>query len=812
VRRHAKAIVASSALLLVTMAMGVTFAQATAPVVSVEKSKAQPLSTEATLFAELNPGELETTYRFEYGPTPAYGQSTPARTIAAGSEPVAVKASLFGLTPGTTYYFRVVASNADGAVEGPDGQFATGQAQSADNCPNAAIRAQQDSAFLPDCRAYEMITPAEKGGGTIALGAATAGVGLNVWNGAAASLNGERLAFGAWITLADGKGGMPLTYRAQRGAMGWVSQAVSPRPRRPEAQFIFDFAGWEEVTPDLEIGYGDLSRDSFDPTDVNGVADIYRTGPNEETELISRGNGAERLPAGGGSAYQAMEGISTDGSHLFFRSSDHLVAEDAERFEGSEQSNSVNDIYDRSRGRTYLLNLTNSGELLNKCGSQLGSDSVDERAVSDDGAKVFFQVPYRLGVGTHPDCQKPFQLYMRVNNTETVHVSASQRSVPDPAGTKDATFEGATTDGSMVFFSSGELLTDDATESGGLYRYDTESGDLELIVGYYETPWGERHPSYFTRVSPDGSHVYFVSQMEVEGQGVFANYNLYVWSKGGVELVGTSEDFTLLSDLTLGRSAVSQTSERSMILTPDGRHALFQTDARLTPFDNQGHREVYLYDTDTKETTCLSCDPAGQRPPGSVARSDANLAGDPGRDTPIAADGEVAVFQSGDRLVPGDVNNRLDVYQYRDGKLSLITRGKADVDSFLVGMGPSGSNVFFGTFDSLVGADKDGGDLDVYVARSGGGFPEAEPVPEQPPCQGEGCQGSLATAPSQARPSSAAVAGAGNAKERARARKACTKPRRGKQAKGAAKKAKSSKASKRCRKAAAPSHNARKGR
>ncbi len=84
---------------------------ATAPTVSVEKTKAQPLSTEATLSAEVNPGELETTYRFEYGPTPAYGQSTPARTIAAGAEPVAVKASLFGLTPGATYHFRVLASN-----------------------------------------------------------------------------------------------------------------------------------------------------------------------------------------------------------------------------------------------------------------------------------------------------------------------------------------------------------------------------------------------------------------------------------------------------------------------------------------------------------------------------------------------------------------------------------------------------------------------------------------------------------------------------------------------------------------------------
>jgi hypothetical protein len=781
-----------------------TFAtEAIAP--QVGPAKAQPLSTEATLSATVNPGGLQTTYRFEYGPTAAYGQSTAVRTIAAGADPVTATASLFGLLPGATYHFRIVVSNAKGTVEGADGQFTTGQAQGADSCPNAAIRAQQDSAFLPDCRAYEMITPAEKGGGTIAWGEGKGGVGLTAYGGAAASLNGERLAYGAWVPLADGKGGMPLTYRAQRGATGWVSQAVSPRPRHPAADFLTYSIPWNWVSPDLEFGFADGSRDSFDPTDVNGTVDIYRTGPNEETELITRGNGAERLLGEAESANEAMVGVSADGRHAFFNSFAHLVPEDAERFE--EEGTRIFDTYDRSRGHTYLLNLTSSGEMLNKCGSQLGSEVADDRAISADGSKVFFQVPYRFATGTHPDCLKPAQLYMRVNNTETVHVSASQRSVPDPGGVKAAAYQGATADGSAVFFSSREMLTDEAAEGGGLYRYDTGSGGLELILGAPEFEGFQIMPD-FARISADGSRVYFVSQLPVDGQGVFIDYNLFVWSGEGVDHIASSPSFEFRGEVA---NAISLF--RLITLTPDGRHVLFASKSPLTSFDNQGRQEVYLYDADTEELTCISCDPAGQRPSGSTVRSNASFPlRTEERDTPISADGEVAVFQTGDRLVPGDVNNRLDVYQFSDGKLSLVTPGKADVDSYLIGSGPMGNNVFFGTFDSLVGADRDGGDLDIYVARSSGGFPEAEPAPERPPCQGEGCQGSLATAPGQAKPTSATVTGSGNAKERARARKSCAKPRKGKQAKRAAKKAKSSKASKRCRKAAAPSHNARKGR
>jgi hypothetical protein len=81
----------------------------------------------ATLHARIDPDELETKYRFEYGETTAYGSEAPpgGATIAPGEVPIVASAPLTGLKIGTTYHFRVVASNAAGASFGPDQTFTT---------------------------------------------------------------------------------------------------------------------------------------------------------------------------------------------------------------------------------------------------------------------------------------------------------------------------------------------------------------------------------------------------------------------------------------------------------------------------------------------------------------------------------------------------------------------------------------------------------------------------------------------------------------------------------------------------------------
>jgi uncharacterized protein YkwD len=77
-------------------------------------------SSGATLTGTVNPNGVPTSYRFEYGPTTAYGSSTALQDAGAGTSPVAVSAVLAGLAPGSLIHYRLVAVSADGETTGLD--------------------------------------------------------------------------------------------------------------------------------------------------------------------------------------------------------------------------------------------------------------------------------------------------------------------------------------------------------------------------------------------------------------------------------------------------------------------------------------------------------------------------------------------------------------------------------------------------------------------------------------------------------------------------------------------------------------------
>jgi plastocyanin len=84
-------------------------------------------ATGATLQGSVNPRGHPTTYFFEYGTTaPAYGQKTTAKPAGSGTASVVVSEPLTGLSPNTTFHFRLVAKN-DVPVEvpGADRTFTT---------------------------------------------------------------------------------------------------------------------------------------------------------------------------------------------------------------------------------------------------------------------------------------------------------------------------------------------------------------------------------------------------------------------------------------------------------------------------------------------------------------------------------------------------------------------------------------------------------------------------------------------------------------------------------------------------------------
>jgi hypothetical protein len=91
---------------------------------------AEPVaSTTATLNATVNPnGEAVTACRLEYGSALPYSASAPCTPSPGdGESAVAVAASVFGLTPSSTYHFRISATNAGGTAVGEDVTFQTGE-------------------------------------------------------------------------------------------------------------------------------------------------------------------------------------------------------------------------------------------------------------------------------------------------------------------------------------------------------------------------------------------------------------------------------------------------------------------------------------------------------------------------------------------------------------------------------------------------------------------------------------------------------------------------------------------------------------
>ncbi|HEX6206314.1 MAG TPA: hypothetical protein VFZ29_10975 [Solirubrobacterales bacterium] len=82
-------------------------------------------STTATLNGKVNPNSLETKAYFEYGTTTSYGSKTAEVNVGAGGTTLERNEPISSLSPGTTYHFRIVATNSSGTSQGTDQTFTT---------------------------------------------------------------------------------------------------------------------------------------------------------------------------------------------------------------------------------------------------------------------------------------------------------------------------------------------------------------------------------------------------------------------------------------------------------------------------------------------------------------------------------------------------------------------------------------------------------------------------------------------------------------------------------------------------------------
>jgi hypothetical protein len=682
-------------------------------------------TTSATLAANVNPRNSSTTYQFEWGLGDAFDHVAPAAPTDLGvtdNSPHYVSTAIEGLDENSEYSFRIVATNADSAqtVTGAVHRFLTRATVGPPApCANSVIRAEQGATRLPDCRAFELVSPADKNGG-------------NMTGALLVTDDGSRLSASSSVGFANPKSNLlSAPYSAERGEIGWTTTNLAPQ------------AG---IGLALDNGFLQLGNFSQDMTKALTATANFDAEPQVKNIFLTTTGGdttwvtAPTRPSSEISN-KWLVGASADLSHVVFESTQSF---------DSRETSGARMVWEWINGQTRLVSVLPDDSLALNPTVGTGANSVlaentgsvamfqEPTVVSADGSRIFFTANT---VGP--------QLFVRVDGTETIQPGLSQR--PGSIGQAKpgaVTFQAASRDGSRVVFTSPDLLTADATPGGGIYRYDLESEELEFLS---PTP-GSGGPEIdrIARVSADASKVYFVARSQlVVGEGKAGGHNLYVADGGAVRFIATLADLDFLSWEASGASGFPAAR-----VTPDGGHFVFQSINPLTGYKSAGHMEVYEWDDQTRTLTCASCGA-----PGTQADGDASLSASPvnpetfetpngqvpiGYSRGLSDDGSRVFFQTRDSLDPKDVNGRADVYAYEAGRTHLISDGTGNYDSEIVGSSASGDDAFFSTNQSLVPQDTDGGAGDIYDARVGGGFAAANGPAG---CLGGDCQAAVPPPP-----------------------------------------------------------------
>jgi hypothetical protein len=667
---------------------------------------------EAELQAVINPCNLATSYVFEYTTQQEFEEEGFEGAVVAGQgqisggSGVSVAASATGLLAGTVYRFRVIADN-DKGEDGGEGEFSTyPPADLPEPCSNDPFRVEL-SAGLPDCRAYELVTPPDTNART------PRGVGnLGIYFATReSSPDGNTVSFlteGGSIPGNEGTGSLGGDpYLTTRGGGGWETASAGPAGGETSALRP------GSTSPDQGYSFWGTAG-SAGSAGVEGEEVNYVRYPDGHSELVGRGSLGTDHDA-------EPQLISEHGGHIVF-SSDVKLEEEA-------PSSGTDAVYERTPDEvTHVVSLLPGG-------ATPAGDAIYQGG-SLDGEGLAFKVGSTL--------------YLR-HNEETYDVGAG------------VTFAGVAEGGERIFYVEGGQLKAFDVEDG-VIEFNTSGSVTPVNVSadgtaaYFvstSTLTGEANPQgQFPQageqnlyLSNEGalSFVGIVTKRDVEGEfgGIEQIEGLGLWTVA----VG-------IIDGSPGRFAIDPSR-----VTPDGSVLLFESRANLTGYDPDGHVQVYRYDSVNEELSCLSCNPTLAPATGEASlQSIAQSQDDPEPFSTFAmamnlrADGRRAFFQSDEALVPHDTDGLQDVYEWEDlgvgscdragGCVYLISSGHSDQVDYLYAVSDSGNDVFFRSADLLLGLDGDR-TPSIYDARVGGGFPEQE----GDDCVGEGCKPALTPAP-----------------------------------------------------------------
>jgi hypothetical protein len=673
----------------------------------------------------------ETHYYFQYASQTGFAEhgwseatATPEQTASLASGAKMVYALLPVLPAGETYHYRLVAKSSiagSGLIEGTEETLKVPSftmEPTPSPCPNEAFRTGL-SAHLPDCRAYELVTPVDKGGSqepfeyNSEIGAPIPDVHAGE-DGAHIVLEGSTVHWGSGV----GAGDSPYFFSRVAGR-GWTMTSGAPQPA----------SGIASLLP--QVYSGDLSQWAFESR--------YAPSPATQSEKVEYEVGppggpyttVASLPRTETGAWVAT---SASGSKMVFETSDHSL------LGKSTGTRSGDDLYEyTAQGGLRQLNVSgesatticsggaavvqgreanNGGEYGG--GSQLTGTVTNLNTVSSDGSRVFFYAG-------SPSCSGG-DLYVRVDGSQTFDIGPYN-------------FIGGNEQGTVLLLEN---------SSGELFGYDSETGKLEpqadtekamlgelgfLGIPYQAEPRGGEaffHPRY----------TYWSSGREDETRGFTRNLqgepsngkNGQVYRYDNVEHLVECVSCASSYDPEPKQPAFLQSAFGQSLLSPypllrttsaDGRYAFFTTPSALLPQDIDGEAAINSEPIETGEhhdvkgTTSVSSDIYEWRAAG------------------------------------------VDSCEHAQGCLSLITDGRGGYLNILLGSAEEGREVFIYTRSKLVSQDVDTAG-DIYAVRVDGGF--APPSPRPTECEGDACS-TPPPAPNDATPSSLTFNGMGNAIE-----------------------------------------------
>ncbi|HWY91142.1 MAG TPA: hypothetical protein VNY31_10770 [Solirubrobacteraceae bacterium] len=652
-------------------------------------------------------------------------------------------------------------------------------------CPNEALRTGF-SANLPDCRAYELATPPYKDGGFTNLLTAVSPDGSRAIEQSIGN-------FGNAEAAPSNEGS---TYELARTETGWDETGIDlPQSRFPFSRFRGASEDLNETLWEARASSQPVEARDLYIRDAHGaLRDLGSTTNPEGTQNGLPGLGYE---SGGIGHKVEFWGASRDLSHVLFtvKSSESGTKEALEPalWRGDTTVHPfLFSLYEYTAAgaegaEPRLVGVENAGSLdgnphvnegarlVSECGTGLGGSNANtgdrENAVSERGATVFFTAQAATqgtgnehcnasNEGTGPPVN---EVYARVGGEKTLKISSplhplAQGSGPGPeecastceaAALQEGVFQGASRDGSKVFFLTKQpLLNGDegATGTGqDLYKdeIDGEGRGAKLArvvqVSHDPNTGQAAEVQGVTRVSGDGSHVYFVAKGELarNSNGRAAPFstahegaeNLYVYEPDPADPGHYKTVFIAMLCSEAGFSGSVSDSECNSSdgqmwnveghtptqATPDGRFLVFSSATDLTaPEDTSTVSQVFRYDAETGELVRVSIGQRGSYEcPTTKAIEDFNCNGNTntfavsigsffaGRPVAISDDGSYVVFQSADGLTPGALNGQREsytyevvaedfegtetreqpyfannVYEYHDGSVSLISDGR----------------------------------------------------------------------------------------------------------------------------------------